>query len=232
MTGHRADGVERRTELLTSALALALDVGFSALTTRGVAEAAGVSRGLAFHYFATRDELVAETFRHAAEQELDAVRAATDSIDDPIERLWRFIALYAPPSRQGNTSFLLWVDAWSEALRNPTLAKVLRSTNRAWAAMIAGILEAGRASGAFECADPATAAWRIMSSIDGLAVQTTVNRAFPSAQVQRWARQSCVELLGLDPSGLDRVVQTTVGRRVGKPRRTSTSPIRSTKLSK
>ena len=58
--------------------------GLAALTTRIVAEEAGVTHGLVRHYFGSRDELVREAFRHAVHQstERPVLEAGTGSLDD------------------------------------------------------------------------------------------------------------------------------------------------------
>ena len=56
---------------------------------------------------------------------------------------------------------------------------------------MAGIIREGVADGSFRCPDPSAAAWRILSLLDGLALQvvahgTTISRA----DVDAWATEA------------------------------------------
>src|ERR1700747_1260126 len=73
-----------RAALLDAALECLIEEGYANLTTRNVAERAGVSQGTQMHYFPTRAAFLAEAVRHvafrlAAEvREQDAVRARSE----------------------------------------------------------------------------------------------------------------------------------------------------------
>jgi AcrR family transcriptional regulator len=76
-----------RTALLDAAAALMLDEGYAAVTTRRVAERAGVNNGLVSYYFGTMDGLFIELFRRGAEQSLARLRLALAS-PQPLWELW------------------------------------------------------------------------------------------------------------------------------------------------
>jgi len=56
----KGQGGERREEILDAALALFSDKGLQAVSTRQIAEAAGISQPALYGYFATKDDLIAE----------------------------------------------------------------------------------------------------------------------------------------------------------------------------
>ena len=69
--------------------------------------------------------------------------------------------------------------------------------------MLEGSIREGLAAGAFHTDDPAGAAWRILSLLDGLALQvvahgTTISRA----DVVAWATGAAEHELGLKPGSL------------------------------
>jgi len=64
----------RREQLLSTALALFYEHGYAGTSTRSIAEAAGVTEGLVFHYFPTKDAILLEI---AARQNSFAGRALT-----------------------------------------------------------------------------------------------------------------------------------------------------------
>lgn len=86
-----------RTALLDAALLSLVQDGYGSITTRGIAERAGVSQGTQQHYFATKADLVVEAMRHATEQITRDVGQRVDlrAVADPaqhdafLDELWR-----------------------------------------------------------------------------------------------------------------------------------------------
>ena len=68
--------------LLDAAIQIAGREGLSAVTYRAVAARAGVTHGLVRHHFGTREQLLNEAFRRAAEQDSDGVRLRADTIEE------------------------------------------------------------------------------------------------------------------------------------------------------
>src|SRR3954471_9245266 len=81
------DDSETRTALLDAAEALMLDEGYAAVTSRRVADQAGVNAGLVYYYFGTMDELFLAVFRRRAEWMLDRQAEALAS-EQPLWALW------------------------------------------------------------------------------------------------------------------------------------------------
>jgi AcrR family transcriptional regulator len=69
-------------KLLDAAIQIAGREGLSAVTYRAVAARAGVTHGLVRHHFGTREQLLNEAFRQAAQQDSDGVRLRAGSIDE------------------------------------------------------------------------------------------------------------------------------------------------------
>jgi AcrR family transcriptional regulator len=151
----------RREEILDAAIRVIARKGFTAVTVRDVAAEAGVVHGLLRHYFAGRDELMAAAFERAVCDEMDAPL----EIDDPVRDLVEWV------SSTDREHFLVWIDAWSEAPRNPALRASLDRHHRDCEVRLGAIIEAGNAIGAFAAPDPAAAAKTITALGDGIAVQ-------------------------------------------------------------
>jgi AcrR family transcriptional regulator len=85
-----------RAALLDAALACLIEDGYAGLTTRKVADRAGVSQGTQMHYFPTRARFVAEAVRHVAFRldaelrERDALHARTDRrrLEELLDHVW------------------------------------------------------------------------------------------------------------------------------------------------
>jgi AcrR family transcriptional regulator len=162
---NRKSATDRQDEILRATLRVVARKGFTAVTLRDVASEIGVSHGLVNHYFPERDELVAQAFDLAATEEHERWREEFSGDRDPIERLAEFCD---PPERE---HYLIWIDAWSEAPRNPALRTSLRRHHRAWEAVVLRALTDGVASDLLSCPDPEAAARSILAHFDGLAVQ-------------------------------------------------------------
>ncbi|MDV3127787.1 TetR/AcrR family transcriptional regulator [Mycobacterium sp. 21AC1] len=84
-----APDAKNRLVLLDAAEALMIDDGYAAVTSRRVAEKAGLKPQLVHYYFRTMDDLFLAVFRRRAEEGLAAQAKALDS-PQPLWALWRF----------------------------------------------------------------------------------------------------------------------------------------------
>ena len=192
---------DRRDAIVAAALVVARRKGLAATTVRDVAAEMGTSSGLVHHYFDSMDEVLAVAFSRVAEADLARSASEMARADGPVAALAIFLATYAPAD--ADWAFQLWLDAWSEAARRPAVQATSRRLNLAWQALLEGTIRAGVETGAFVAADPAAAAWRILSLVDGLALQvvahgTTIGRG----DVERWAASAAELELGMPPGTL------------------------------
>ncbi|MDR3663871.1 MAG: helix-turn-helix domain containing protein [Mycobacterium sp.] len=84
-----APDAKNRGVLLDAAEQLMLDEGYAAVTSRRVADQAGLKPQLVHYYFRTMDDLFQAVFRRRAEQGLEAQQLALQS-EQPLWNLWRF----------------------------------------------------------------------------------------------------------------------------------------------
>jgi len=192
---------DRRDAIVAAALAVARRKGLAATTVRDVAAEMGTSSGLVHHYFGSMDEVLASAFAQVAEADLARSVAEMTAADGPITALAAFFRTYAPTD--ADWAFQLWLDAWAEAGRRPAIQATSRRLNLAWQALLEQTIEDGVAAGQFVAADPGAAAWRILSLVDGLALQvvahgTTIGRD----DVGRWAAGAAELELALEPGTL------------------------------
>lgn len=188
--------------LLRTACDVIVERGLANTRTADIAEAAGVSQALVFYHFNTKDQLLAQAFAYAVEQDLAKLDAVVRSSAPPLVKLKKFLRLYTPTGR--TRSWSMWIDGWSESLRSPELEKESRRLDLRWKQDLTQIIAAGVRDGTFLCDDPTGAAWRISGLIDGLAVQSTVHgRAIPRRTFAQWVRLSAARELGLRPEQLD-----------------------------
>jgi AcrR family transcriptional regulator len=188
---------QRRDAIVTAALDVAVRKGLASTTVRDVAAEMGTSSGLIHHYFESMDDVLAAAFERVAAQDLGSSARLMAEASSPVDSLRAFFRTYTPADK--DWAFQLWLDAWAEAARRPAVQATSRRLNLEWQGLLARTIVDGVATGAFTCPDPGGAAWRILSLLDGLALQvvahgTTISRA----EVVAWATGVAEMELGLD----------------------------------
>jgi AcrR family transcriptional regulator len=187
---------ERREAIVAATVDVARAKGLASTTVRDVAAEMGTSSGLIHHYFASMDEVLAAAFEIVASQDLGLSERLMAEAPSPVDALRVFFRTYTPSDK--DWAFQLWLDAWAEAARRPAIQATSRRLNLEWQALLARTIVAGVGSGAFVCGDPDGAAWRILSLLDGLALQvvahgTTITRD----DVVAWSTAAAERELGL-----------------------------------
>jgi AcrR family transcriptional regulator len=191
----------RLDEILSTACDVIADRGLANTRTADVARAAGVSQALMFYHFDSKDRLLVEAFTWAAEQDLTRLETILVDGGSPLNKLRRILRWYAPTG--SSKSWPMWIDCWSESMRVPELEKVSRRLDIAWKDALAEVITLGVKDGEFECEDPTAAAWRVMSLIDGLALQMTVHpRVISRKLLLDWVRGTTARELGIDADEL------------------------------
>ncbi len=192
---------ERREAIVDAALAVARRKGLAATTVRDVAAEMGTSSGLIHHYFDSMDEVLAAAFERVAGDDLVQTEVLLEQAGDPRELIRAFLASYAPVG--DDWAFQLWLDAWAEAARRPMLREASARLNLAWAALLERAIRQGIEEGTFRCEDPTASAWRILSLIDGLALQVVAHQTIlDRADMLAWAATAAERELGLAPGEL------------------------------
>jgi AcrR family transcriptional regulator len=172
---------ERRALLLAAASAVVGVHGFDGATVRDVARQANVSTGLLHHYFDSFPDLLAEAFAREAEVEKERISAAAAAIPEPLARLDKLVALYAP--RADDPGWFIWFSAWSAAPRHPKLRQSAERIHREWSCQFEEVLGDGARRGVFACADPSGTTRRLLSLMDGLATQVVAIRSVAASEV-------------------------------------------------
>lgn len=185
----------RREEILGVALAEIERVGPAAVRVSDVAAELGVSTGLVFYHFGTKDQLVADAFGYAVERDLAQMRRAAERAGSVPDRVRAVLRTYGPTG--GAAGWRLWVDAWSLAQREPVIAAELRRLDEECRSMLRTVVGEGVAEGSVTCADPDAAVTRLFALLDGLSVAAEVQRSVTRAQLRTWVEQALVAELGL-----------------------------------
>jgi AcrR family transcriptional regulator len=190
----------RREEILVATIAEIERSGMSALRVSDIASSLGVSSGLVFYHFETKDALLVEALEYAVLRDADRLDQALAQAGEPIERLRRVLTSYGPTGAAHG--WTLWIEAWSTSLREPTISASLRKLDRRWRNALEQVIVDGVATGDFTCADPKSAVARIGALLDGLSVASLIYRSVSRRQLQTWVRDSTAHELGIDRTRL------------------------------
>jgi AcrR family transcriptional regulator len=113
--------------LMDAAEHLLFEVGYAGVTTRAVAEAAGVNHGLVHYYFGSMDELLTQTLERFVDQLADALEALYDDPNLTFAEKWRLGSQFwveEPTSRFPKILLELLAMGWNMPSLQPRIAEV------------------------------------------------------------------------------------------------------------
>jgi AcrR family transcriptional regulator len=199
----RATVEQRRTEILETTCQVVIERGFAATRVADVANRLGVSTGLIHYHFDSKELLLAEALRHAAQEDITRLEVRLQRAPTSLAQLDTMFTFDVPEA--GEPSWMLWIDGWGEALRNPTMRRISQDLDLAWKERLVRIIDAGVASGEFTCPDPQASAWRLSGLLDGLGVQFTVHEGVLSRRrLLAYVRQAAALELGIPVTAFQR----------------------------
>ncbi len=158
-TGRRIGTADSKTRarLVDAAERLLLEEGYAAVTSRRVANKAGVKSQLVHYYFRTMDDLFVEIFRRRAEKDLRRFERAL-AADPSLHTLWK---LTTDPR---GTIFAIEFVALANH-RKAIRAEIARYAERTRAAQLAALTTAFEANCVSAAQMPATAALLLMTGV-------------------------------------------------------------------
>ena len=190
----------RRDEILAATIEQVEQRGLARTRVSDVASALGISSGLVFYHFATKDALLVAAFERAVAKDLVLLDKAAKSGTDTTDRLRRVLAVFGPTGSA--PGWRIWIDAWALALRDPQIRTALRRLDERWNRTLLDVVTAGVADGTFHCPDPDGSVARLSALIDGLSVATLAYRNVSRTQLRTWVREAAAREVGVDPEVL------------------------------
>jgi len=199
----------RRIEILEATCDVIIERGFAGTRVADVAKLLGVSNSLIHYHFASKEELLAAAFEHYARKDLADMQRDSESAPTAVARLWRLIESYVPEGSD-DVEWMLWIDAWGEALRNPKMKPISQELDEQSIAVFEKVLRSGNESGEFHCVHPRESATRISGLIDGLAVQYAAHEGvLKRKELIRLMRQLAASETGLSPDDIRDIRRTS-----------------------
>ncbi|MGO9976594.1 MAG: TetR/AcrR family transcriptional regulator [Solirubrobacteraceae bacterium] len=153
-------------DVLRSAAAVIARRGVERTRFSDIAAETGLAVSTLQYIFGSRDDLINATFELTSNEELQALRGLAASIPDPLNRL-RALAEFAVNS--SIESWLVWLEFWRAAPRDPILLHTSRAVRDTWLATYEQAIHEARRSGAVRSdLDPSDMAILILGLIDGV----------------------------------------------------------------
>jgi AcrR family transcriptional regulator len=201
----RVDAADTRARILEAACDLIAADGIDEVRIARVATKARASTSLVHHYFSTREELLEEALLHSYDQvALDRFGDEPDASESATAGLRRAILECLPVPGAQERGWVLWVELWLRAVREPDLRPLATKLYGRYRDWMAGVIRAGIESGEFDSsADPDALAEEAMALLDGAGVRALMRD--PQMDVERargLVARTLAEPLGVEPSAL------------------------------
>jgi AcrR family transcriptional regulator len=127
--------------LLDAAERLLIEIGYAGITTRRLAEEAGVNHGLVHYYFGSMENLLVRVLERFTER-LTARQRALYAADIPFIEKWRRAMRYLVGEDVEYEK--IWLELQALAWNNPDLAERVASVNDEWRAVLTEAFEEPR----------------------------------------------------------------------------------------
>ena len=191
--------------ILDAACDLIAEDGIEEVRIARVAQRAGASTALVHHYFSTREELLEQALIHSFERSADErFGEAAEPPASAREGLALAIRESLPAPGAQEKEWVLWVELWVRAVREPDLRPVATRLYERYRDWIAATIRAGVESGEFDSdVDVDATADLAMALLDGAGVRAMIDEpGMNLADAHALVARSLAPLLGVEPDEL------------------------------
>ncbi len=174
---------ERRGQILAAAARVFARKGLGDTTIADLAAAAGVSHGLIYRHFASKDEVFATLVEEALANAALLVRAAVERPGTPWDRLHWITAMMAPgppPAPRSDYALVVIHALTNEDVPAPVRERVMRQGQMIRAAVRRLVID-GQAAGQVVAADPDRLTALYLACIQGLVLRPALADETPDA---------------------------------------------------
>jgi len=153
MPGARAPEAARKEQILEAALRVAMRDRLEGFSTRNVAKEAGLSHGLVFFHFLTRERLLVALVDFVVKQvKIEQPPAEVLAIASPVERLFELLRVQLAHWVENRQRTELFFDFWVAGMRHPEIQERVRAAmheyRQNFQAVAAEILRSAKLPGA------------------------------------------------------------------------------------
>jgi len=194
---------DARERILEAACELIAEDGIDDVRIARVAMRAGASTALVHHYFSTREELLEQALIHSFEAAGDERFADDASEATATEGLARAIRDCLPLPGDQEREWVLWVELWLRAVRDPELRPIAAELYRRYREWLAAAIRAGVDTGEFEPVDPEQVADHAMALLDGAGLRALLrDPAMGVEEARSLVASRLAAELGVEPAAL------------------------------
>lgn len=163
---------ERREEILQAALKVFACKGLVAAKISDIAHAAGLSHGLVYHYFRSKDEIFTELVRKAFEFSLEIFAYAAQGEGDPLERLRSMTETILSGAFEGESPyyFLMIIQVYTSDSVPQAVKDLAKEKELLYQEYLTPLVVEGQKLGRIAAGDPQAMITAYLSLIQGLAV--------------------------------------------------------------
>jgi len=134
-------------------------------------------------------------FQYFADEDIERIRRYSAK-GSATARLRRLLRLYGPTGNA--TSWQLWMDAWSLAIRDESIRGALKLMDKLWRQTLEAAIIDGVELGEFVCPDPQSSVFKISALTDGLSIASLLYRSVTRTQLRSWILEATAREVGLD----------------------------------
>lgn len=163
---------ERREVILQAALEVFGRKGLVAAKISDIANAAGLSHGLVYHYFRSKNEIFTELVRKALETSLGIFAYAAQAEGDPLERLRKMTETILSGAFEGESPyyFLMVIQAYTSDSVPQEVKELAKEKQQLYQEYLTPLVVEGQKLGRIAAGDPLAMVTAYLSLIQGLAV--------------------------------------------------------------
>ena len=155
--------------LLDAAERLLIEQGYAAITTRALAEQAGVNHGLVHYYFGSMEEVMAQVLERFTARLIERQRAMYAS-DRPFLEKWRAAWSYQEEDLSGGFS-KIWLELQALAWNRPELRARVQQVNEEWRRVLTDAFAPALREYGFEALSLEAAVALVMTMAQGYALE-------------------------------------------------------------
>jgi len=162
---------DRQKQILSSALKVFIHKGFAATKMSDIATEAGISYGLMYHYFQSKDEIYAELVKNAVDSSRCMIEQVKADDREPIDKMRALVAQIFKSVGQHQSAgylFVLMMEAMTSGMYPILPIEHPHGSGRPFD-MLVQVIEQGQHKGQIAQGDPAELVQTFFSAILGLA---------------------------------------------------------------
>ena len=164
---------QRHDEVLEATWQLIAEVGYRRVRIADIAKRVGTSTGTIHYHFDTKEDVLDAAFRYAVADSRSRSEEAIAGIDDPWERLVALLEAHMPRDSISK-EWVIWLQLWNEASVRPELRSLNETHYGRWIDLVESIVLDGQERGAFRQIDARAFVLRLLTMMDGAAIQFTM----------------------------------------------------------